>query len=70
VRSYSTNRFISANVHASADGEPVVNYAQWENEQSFRAMLADPKASLTPNRACTAWHRCTIADQVGHDHTA
>jgi hypothetical protein len=26
--------FISANIHASADGERVVNYAQWENEHT------------------------------------
>lgn len=36
--------FISANIHASADGERVVNYAQWESEAHFRAMLADPTA--------------------------
>jgi quinol monooxygenase YgiN len=36
--------FISANIHASADGERVVNYAQWESEQAFRAMLANPQA--------------------------
>ena len=36
--------FISANIHASADGERVVNYAQWESEGHFRAMLADPSA--------------------------
>ncbi|MFJ9406034.1 putative quinol monooxygenase [Streptomyces sp. NPDC101393] len=36
--------FISANIHASADGERVVNYAQWESEEHFRAMLADPGA--------------------------
>ncbi|MGW3011017.1 antibiotic biosynthesis monooxygenase family protein [Streptomyces sp. NPDC001219] len=36
--------FISANIHASADGERVVNYAQWESEQHFLTMLADPEA--------------------------
>jgi quinol monooxygenase YgiN len=36
--------FISANIHASADGERVVNYAQWESEQAFRTMLANPQA--------------------------
>jgi quinol monooxygenase YgiN len=35
--------FISANIHASADGERIVNYAQWESEQAFRAMLANPQ---------------------------
>jgi quinol monooxygenase YgiN len=36
--------FISANIHASADGERVVNYAQWESESTFRGMLANPQA--------------------------
>ncbi|MFJ9466978.1 antibiotic biosynthesis monooxygenase family protein [Streptomyces caniferus] len=36
--------FLSANIHASADGERVVNYAQWESEEHFLAMLADPSA--------------------------
>ncbi len=36
--------FISANIHTSADGQRVVNYAQWESEQAFRAMLANPQA--------------------------
>lgn len=36
--------FISANIHASADGERVVNYAQWESEDAFRAMLGNPQA--------------------------
>ncbi|MGX1756650.1 antibiotic biosynthesis monooxygenase family protein [Streptomyces lydicus] len=36
--------FISANIHASADGERVVNYAQWESEEHFRTMLGDPTA--------------------------
>jgi heme-degrading monooxygenase HmoA len=36
--------FISANIHLSNDGERVVNYAQWESAEAFRAMLADPAA--------------------------
>ena len=35
--------FISANIHTSTDGERVVNYAQWESKQAFRAMLANPQ---------------------------
>lgn len=35
--------FISANIHLSHDGAYVVNYAQWENEDSFRTMRADPR---------------------------
>ncbi|MFJ1763297.1 antibiotic biosynthesis monooxygenase family protein [Amycolatopsis sp. NPDC088138] len=34
--------FVSANIHAAADGTRVVNYAQWESADAFRAMLADP----------------------------
>lgn len=36
--------FVSANIHASADGVRVVNYAQWESAAAFQAMLADPAA--------------------------
>jgi quinol monooxygenase YgiN len=36
--------FVSANLHVSADGTRVVNYAQWESQEAFRAMLADPAA--------------------------
>lgn len=36
--------FVSANIHASVDGERVVNYAQWESAEAFHAMLADPTA--------------------------
>ena len=34
--------FRSANIHISADGTRVVNYAQWDSEQAYRAMLSDP----------------------------
>ena len=34
--------FVSANLHRSLDGTRVANYAQWESEQAYRAMLADP----------------------------
>jgi heme-degrading monooxygenase HmoA len=36
--------FQSANIHLSTDGTRVVNYAQWDSAEDFRAMLADPKA--------------------------
>ena len=36
--------FVSANLHASLDGTRVVNYAQWQDQASFEAMLADPAA--------------------------
>lgn len=35
--------FISANIHLSHDGTHVVNYAQWDSEDSFRAMRTDPR---------------------------
>lgn len=36
--------FVSASIHASEDGTRVVNYAQWESAEAFRAMLGDPVA--------------------------
>jgi heme-degrading monooxygenase HmoA len=36
--------FRSANIHVSTDGTRVVNYAQWESADAFRAMTADPAA--------------------------
>jgi heme-degrading monooxygenase HmoA len=37
--------FISANIHRSLDGTKVVNYAQWESQEAFQAMLRDPQAT-------------------------
>jgi quinol monooxygenase YgiN len=34
--------FRSANIHVSTDGTRVVNYAQWDSEQAYRAMLSNP----------------------------
>jgi quinol monooxygenase YgiN len=36
--------FVSANVHRSLDGTKVVNYAQWESQEAFNAMLQNPEA--------------------------
>jgi quinol monooxygenase YgiN len=36
--------FISANLHRSLDGTKVVNYAQWESQDAFQAMLQSPEA--------------------------
>ena len=36
--------FISANLHRSLDGTKVVNYAQWESQHAFQAMLQSPEA--------------------------
>jgi heme-degrading monooxygenase HmoA len=35
--------FISANFHLSHDGQHVVNYAQWESEEHFRAMHSNSR---------------------------
>ncbi|MEU9336984.1 antibiotic biosynthesis monooxygenase family protein [Streptomyces sp. NPDC048290] len=43
--------FLCANFHASQDGERVVNYAQWESEEHYRAMLADPEARVHMDEA-------------------
>ncbi|MFE6691674.1 antibiotic biosynthesis monooxygenase family protein [Streptomyces sp. NPDC057743] len=43
--------FVSANLHASTDGERVVNYAQWESADAFRAMLVNPVAQEHLTRA-------------------
>jgi len=34
--------FRSANIHLSTDGTRVVNYAQWDSAEAYRAMLEDP----------------------------
>jgi quinol monooxygenase YgiN len=34
--------FRSANIHLSTDGIRVVNYAQWDSAEAYRAMLEDP----------------------------
>jgi quinol monooxygenase YgiN len=36
--------FVSANVHRSLDGTKVVNYAQWESQEAFTAMLQNSEA--------------------------
>lgn len=36
--------FRSANIHVSTDGTRVVNYAQWDSEQAYATMLANPEA--------------------------
>ncbi|MCS0637459.1 antibiotic biosynthesis monooxygenase [Streptomyces sp. LP05-1] len=45
--------FICANFHLSSDGERVVNYAQWETEDHYRAMLANPEARVHMDQAAT-----------------
>jgi len=36
--------FISANIHKSADGVRVTNYAQWRSAEDFQAMLKNSDA--------------------------
>ena len=36
--------FISASFHKSIDGKYITNYAQWENKQTFQAMLKNEEA--------------------------
>jgi heme-degrading monooxygenase HmoA len=56
--------FIAANIHASTDGTRVVNYAQWQSADAFRAMLDVPAAQLHMR------HAAALADQVDpHLHT-
>ncbi|MFB7933864.1 MULTISPECIES: antibiotic biosynthesis monooxygenase family protein [Streptomyces] len=43
--------FLHANFHASHDGERVINYAQWESEEHYRAMLANPEARVHMEQA-------------------
>lgn len=45
--------FVCANFHASQDGERVINYAQWESEEHYRAMLTDPEARVHMDQAAT-----------------
>jgi hypothetical protein len=49
--------FIAANIHASADGTRVVNYAQWESADAFHAMLNNASAQVHMRQAAA------IADQ-------
>jgi antibiotic biosynthesis monooxygenase (ABM) superfamily enzyme len=37
--------FVSANIHKSADGVRVANYAQWRRREDFETMLKNPEAT-------------------------
>ena len=41
----SLSGFVSANIHKSADGVRVANYAQWRSREDFEAMLKNPEAT-------------------------
>ncbi|MGX2992986.1 antibiotic biosynthesis monooxygenase family protein [Streptomyces sp. JNUCC 64] len=45
--------FVCANFHASRDGLRVINYAQWESEEHYWAMRADPRARVHMDLAAT-----------------
>lgn len=49
--------FVTANIHASADGTRVVNYAQWESAADFEAMLANPEAQVHMRQAAATADR-------------
>jgi quinol monooxygenase YgiN len=34
--------FVSASIHRGLDGKHVANYAQWESEAAWKAMVRDP----------------------------
>jgi quinol monooxygenase YgiN len=43
--------FRSANIHLSSDRTRVVNYAQWDSAEAYRAMLANPAAQPHMSKA-------------------
>ncbi|KOV67531.1 antibiotic biosynthesis monooxygenase family protein [Streptomyces sp. MMG1121] len=45
--------FICANFHTSLDGRCVINYAQWETEEHYRSMLANPETHVHMDQAAT-----------------
>ena len=49
--------FVSANIHASDDGTRVVNYAQWQSADAYRAMLGNQTAQVHMREAAA------LADQ-------
>lgn len=61
--------FISANLHRSADGRRVVNYAQWRSQDDFDAMQANPEASTHMRQAAQlATYDPIVCDVVFTDH--
>ncbi len=61
--------FISANLHGSADGRRVVNYAQWRSQDDFDAMQANPEAGTHMRQAATlATFDPIICDVIFTDH--
>ncbi len=61
--------FISANLHRSADGRRVVNYAQWRSQDDFDAMQANPEAGTHMRQAAQlATFDPIVCDVVFTDH--
>lgn len=58
--------FISANIHRSADGRHVVNYAQWQSRAHFDAMREDPVAGAHMKRAADLAEFIPIVCEVVH----
>jgi heme-degrading monooxygenase HmoA len=62
--------FVSANLHRSADGTRVVNYAQWRSLEDFTAMQQDENARVHIARAAQLASFEPIICQVAYVHHA
>lgn len=58
--------FVSANIHRSADGTRVVNYAQWRSVDDFDAMRSNPQAVPHMKRAAELAQFDPIVCEVSH----
>lgn len=54
--------FISANIHASLDGERVVNYALWESREAFEAMFEYSAEVRQVDFTCTTDKETNFSD--------
>jgi len=62
--------FISANIHKSADGKRVVNYAQWRSRGDFEAMQKNAQAAGHMKAAAAIAKFDPIVCVVASSHTA
>ena len=63
--------FRSANIHLSADGTRVVNYAQWDSTEAYESMMANPSAREHMGRAAevaTSFDPHFYTVESVHDH--
>lgn len=58
--------FVAANIHRSADGTRVVNYAQWRSITDFEAVASDPRAAVHMRRAAALARFDPIVCEVVH----